>query len=167
MKKFLAILLSILMIFTITACGNTSVEDTPSDVTAAVDDTSAPEEEVAVFTPIALVHNDNLVFKVMAEPYLDKFWDGYSVDVYVENPINKTVYVALVETSVNGYMIDPYFTVEIAAGKKANETFTFMKDDLDKNGITESIDNISFKVAVYDSEWNEIWCSDPLSVDFE
>ena len=113
-----------------------------------------------------MVSNDRVIFKVTSEPYRDDFWDAYTIDVYVENPTDTTIYVALVETSVNDCMIDPYFTVEIAEGKKANECFSFMKEDLDRNNITESIDKIAFKVAVYDSEWAELWRSDEVSIDF-
>ena len=174
MKKFIAILLSILMIFSLTACGGDVVEDTAPDTTIESTDnapTSDPSEDetvvdAVVFNPITLVSNDRVIFKVTSEPYRDDFWDAYTIDVYVENPTNDTIYVALVETSVNDCMIDPYFTVEIAEGKKANECFSFMKEDLDRNNITESIDKIAFKVAVYDSEWAELWRSDEVSIDF-
>ena len=174
MKKFIAILLSILMIFSLTACGGDVVEDTTPDTTIESTDnapTSDPSEDetvvdAVVFNPVTLVSNDRVIFKVTSEPYRDDFWDAYTIDVYVENPTDKTIYVALVETSVNDCMIDPYFTVEIAEGKKANECFSFMKEDLDRNNITESIDKIAFKVAVYDSEWAELWRSDEVSIDF-
>lgn len=176
MKKFLAILLSILMIFSLTACAGDVADDTTPDTSiesTVTDDiaTSDPSEdetdvEEVVFNPVTLVSNDRVIFKVTSEPYRDDFWDAYTVDVYVENPTDETIYVALVETSVNDCMIDPYFTVEIAEGKKANETFSFMKEDLDRNGITESIDKIAFKLAIYDSEWGELWRSEELSVTF-
>ena len=175
MKKFIAILLSILMIFSLTACGGDVVEDTTPDTSiesTVTDDTtiSNPSEDETVvdvvFNPVTLVSNDRVIFKVTSEPYRDDFWDAYTIDVYVENPTDTTIYVALVETSVNDCMIDPYFTVEIAEGKKANECFNFMKDDLDRNNITESIDKIAFKVAVYDSDWAELWRSDEVSIEF-
>lgn len=176
MRKFLAILLSILMIFGMTACANDAPNtDNPDSTIESIipDDTVASdpsEDETAVdevvFNPVTLVSNDRVIFRVTSEPYRDDFWDAYTVDVYVENPTDKTIYVALVETSVNDCMIDPYFTVEIAEGKKANETFSFMKEDLDRNEITESIDKIAFKLAIYDNEWAELWRSDELSITF-
>ena len=175
MKKFIAILLSILMVFSLTACGGDVTDNTNPDTSiesTVTDDTtiSNPSEDETVvdvvFSPVTLVSNDRVIFKVTSEPYRDDFWDAYTVDVYVENPTDTTIYVALVETSVNDCMIDPYFTVEIAEGKKANECFSFMKEDLDRNNITESIDKIAFKVAVYDSEWAELWRSDEVSIDF-
>ncbi len=176
MKKFLAILLSILMIFGMTACAgdadttepDTSIESTVTDDTT-VSDPSEEETGVedVVFSPVTLVSNDRVIFKVTSEPYRDEFWDAYTIDVYVENPTDTTIYVALVETSVNDCMIDPYFTVEIAEHKKANECFSFMKEDLDRNGITDSIDKVSFKLAIYDADWAELWRSDELSITFE
>ena len=176
MKKFIAILLSILMIFSLTACGGDAVDTTnpdsgiestmPNDTTT----TNPSEEETGVedvvFTPVTLVSNDRVIFKVTSEPYRDEFWDAYSIDVYVENPTGDTIYVALVETSVNDFMIDPYLTIEIGANKKTNEVCMFMKDDLDRNNITSSIDKVAFKIAVYDSDWAELWRSDEVFVEF-
>lgn len=177
MKKFLALILAICMCFSLVACaGDPTETPTPdSTIESAVPDdtvTSDPSEDETVvdevvFTPVTLVSNDRVIFKVTSEPYRDDFWDAYTVDVYVENPTDKTIYVAMVETSVNDCMIDPYFTVEIAENKKANETFSFMKEDLDRNNITTSIDKISFKLAIYDADWNEVYRTDELSITFE
>ena len=42
-----------------------------------------------------------------------------------------------------------------------------MKEDLDRNNITESIDKIAFKLAIYDVDWNEVYRTDELSITFE
>lgn len=177
MKKFLALIMAICMCFSLVACAGDVTETPTPDSTiesTVPDDTvvSDPSEdetavEDVVFNPVTLVSNDRVIFRVTSEPYRDDFWDAYTVDVYVENPTDKTIYVAMVETSVNDCMIDPYFTVEIAEGKKANETFSFMKEDLDRNNITESIDKIAFKLAIYDADWNEVYRTDELSITFE
>ena len=178
MKKFLALILALCMCFSLVACAGDPTTPTDPTVTESpsygetVDDVTNPSEDETVvdevvFSPVTLVSNDRVIFRVTSEPYRDDFWDAYTVDVYVENPTDKTIYVAMVETSVNGYMIDPYFTVEIAEAKKTNETFSFMKEDLDRNNITESIDTIAFKLAIYDADWNEVWRSDELSISFE
>ena len=175
MKKFLAILLAIVMCFSMVACAgtpdagdpttDTTISDTVPEVSDPVEEETVVDE--VVFNPVTLVSNDRVIFRVTSEPYRDDFWDAYTVDVYVENPTDTTIYVAMVETSVNDCMIDPYFTVEIAEGKKANETFSFMKEDLDRNDITESIDKIAFKLAIYDADWNELYRTDKLSITFE
>ena len=171
MKKFLALILALCMCFSLVPCaGNPPADDTSTPDTTITDTTDPSEDESVVdvvFSPVTLVSNDRVIFKVTSEPYRDDFWDAYTVDVYVENPTDKTIYVAMVETSVNDCMIDPYFTIEIAENKKANETFSFMKEDLDRNNITESIDKIAFKLAIYDDDWNEVYRTDELSITFE
>ena len=171
MKKFLALILALCMCLSLVACaGDSPVDDTSTPDTAITDTTDPSEDESVVdvvFSPVTLVSNDRVIFKVTSEPYRDDFWDAYTVDVYVENPTDKTIYVAMVETSVNDCMIDPYFTIEIAEGKKANETFSFMKEDLDRNNITKSIDKIAFKLAIFDADWNELYRTDELSITFE
>lgn len=171
MKKFLALILALCMCFSLVACAGDPASDTTEPDTSISETIDPSEDETAVdevvFNPVTLVSNDRVIFKVTSEPYRDDFWDAYTVDVYVENPADKTIYVAMVETSVNDCMIDPYFTIEIAEGKKANETFSFMKEDLDRNNITESIDKIAFKLAIYDADWNELYRTDELSITFE
>ena len=170
MKKFLALILALCMCLSLVACaGDPPVDDTSTPDTTITDTTDPSEDESVVdvvFSPVTLVSNDRVIFKVTSEPYRDDSWDAYTVDVYVENPTDKTIYVAMVETSVNDCMIDPYFTIEIGPDKKANEVCMFMKDDLDRNNITDSIDKIAFKIAVYDSDWAELWRSDGVSVEF-
>ena len=171
MKKFLALILALCMCFSLVACAGDPASDTAEPDTSISETIDPSEDETAVdevvFNPVTLVSNDRVIFKVTSEPYRDDFWNAYTVDVYVENPTDKTIYVAMVETSVNDCMIDPYFTIEIAEGKKANETFSFMKEDLDRNHITESIDKIAFKLAIYDADWNELYRTDELSITFE
>ena len=171
MKKFLTLILALCMCFSLVACAGDPAPDTTEPDTSISETIDPSEDETAVdevvFNPVTLVSNDRVIFKVTSEPYRDDFWDAYTVDVYVENPTDKTIYVAMVETSVNDCMIDPYFTIEIAEGKKANETFSFMKEDLDRNNITESIDKIAFKLAIYDTDWNELYRTDELSITFE
>ena len=171
MKKFLALILALCMCFRLVACADNPPADDTSTPDTTITDTTDPSKDEpvvdVVFSPVTLVSNDRVIFKVTSEPYRDDFWDAYTIDVYVENPTDKTIYVAMVETSVNDCMIDPYFTVEIAEGKKANETFSFMKEDLDRNNITESIDKIAFKLAIYDADWNEVYRTDELSITFE
>ena len=171
MKKFLALILALCMCFSLVACAGDPAPDTTEPDTSISETIDPSEDETAVdevvFNPVTLVSNDRVIFKVTSEPYRDDFWDAYTVDVYVENPTDKTIYVAMVETSVNDCMIDPYFTIEIAEGKKANEAFSFMKEDLDRNNITESIDKIAFKLAIYDADWNELYRTDELSITFE
>ena len=83
MKKFLAILLAIVMCFSMVACAGTPDAGDPTTDTAISDtvpEVSDPVEEETVvdevvFNPVTLVSNDRVIFRVTSEPYRDDFWD--------------------------------------------------------------------------------------------
>ena len=80
---------------------------------------------------------------------------GPKVKLLIENNSDKTYIVQARECSVNGFMIDPVFSSDVASGKKANEGLTLMKRELEKNGIT-SIETVElhFKIA-NSNDWSD------------
>lgn len=77
---------------------------------------------------------------------------GPKLVMYLENTGSKDVCVQVRDVSVNGYMIDPIFSVDLPAGKHAISGVTFMKDDLSKNGISK-IQTVDLSFHVFD--WDE------------
>ena len=74
--------------------------------------------------------------------------------------VNNSGYDITVQTrdkSVNGVMVDPYFSPGIANGKTGIESIRYYKSDLEKVGIT-GVENSEFKFRVF---------SDGDVVDFE
>jgi hypothetical protein len=71
--------------------------------------------------------------------------------LFIENKEDENLMFSIRDASVNGFMIDPFWANEVAAGKKANETVTFLKSDLEKNGI-ETVEEITFTLVVYESD---------------
>ena len=51
--------------------------------------------------------------------------------------------------SVNGYLIDPFWAVSVAAGKRACSEITFYGSDLEANGI-EEVSDVEFTLLVSD-----------------
>ena len=80
----------------------------------------------------------------------DSMW-GFELKLYCENKTDKTLMFAVEDASVNGYMMDPGFATEVAAGKKENTEMTWFTDDLETNGV-ESVEDIEMKIHVYDSD---------------
>lgn len=79
---------------------------------------------------------------------------GADMKVTIENLSDKNITVNTRDVSVNGIMSDPIFSVDVAAGKKANDTITFY--DLEDKGIDE-IGEIELGFHVYDSDsWDTI-----------
>lgn len=96
----------------------------------------------------------------------DSFW-GSDVYVYAENNTDANITIQARDVSIDGFMIDPMFSCDIAAGKKAYDTITFMQSDLEDNGIID-ITQLELKLTVFDSDsWNDIVETDIITVIFE
>ncbi len=68
--------------------------------------------------------------------------------------------------SINGFMVEPMFSCDVAAGKQAYDSLTFLESNLTENGI-ESIDNMEISFHIFDAEsWDTILDSEPINVSF-
>lgn len=104
-----------------------------------------------------------IVIKGLAEE--DSFL-GPSVVVYIENNSDKDITVQTNDTSINGFMIDAIFSCNVAAGKRAVDTITFMESDLEENDIT-AIENVelSFHAINFD-DWETIFDTEIITITF-
>lgn len=94
----------------------------------------------------------------------DSFW-GTDICVYVENLTQSDVTIQLRNTSVNGFMIDPIFSCDVIAGKRAYDSITFLQSNLTDNGITK-IENMEFSLHIFDSDsWKTIKDTDKILVN--
>ncbi|MBR6473275.1 MAG: hypothetical protein IKS99_06105, partial [Firmicutes bacterium] len=150
MKKLLPILLIIAVVFMFSACGgsdessasqstdqNTEQAEEATDSGEAASESEAasePEEEAPEFEEITVVDNDECTIKITGlDP--DGFW-GYTLDTYLENKSeDKTYMFSVISASVNGVESDPFFATEVAAGKKKNDSISFLDDSLKNNGV--------------------------------
>ena len=95
----------------------------------------------------------------------DSFW-GADIYVYVENNSDRNVTVQARSVSINGFMVEPMFSCDVAAGKQAYDSLTFLESDLTENGI-ESIDDMEISFHIFDTEsWDTIFDSEAISVSF-
>lgn len=96
----------------------------------------------------------------------DSFW-GSDVYVYAENNTASNITIQSRDVSINGFMVDPAFSCDIVAGKKAYDTITFFESDLDENGITD-ITDLEIKFYIFNSDsWGTIHETDAITVTFE
>lgn len=82
----------------------------------------------------------------------------------IENLSDIGITVQVRDTSINGIMMDPIFSTDIAVGKKANDEMSFysLKDE----GI-DKIETMEFSFHVFGSEdWDTIVDTDPIILDF-
>ena len=77
----------------------------------------------------------------------------FTMYVYMENKTDRNLMYSWDMVSVNGCMIDPFWAVSVAAGKRACSEITFYGSDLEANGI-EEVSDVEFTLLVSDyDDW--------------
>ena len=163
-KKMIAMSAALALTLSLAACGKAESETTipsgstapsattqPSETTRP-SETTVPETsgqaEVA-FEELVLVDNDNCTVKVVGIEEDGLF--GYGVKLFLENKTQQNLMFSTTDVSVNGFMVDPLWAATVSAGKKANETVTFLSSDFETNGI-KTVEEITFTLNVYDND---------------
>ena len=145
--KYLTFLILVCVLFTLVSCGVTTTTPIAGDVVTepALDTT----ETTPSFEPITVVDNEFVTFTVKSIVY-DEFWGTYGLKVFLENKTEVPVTFAWNEVSVNGYMCDPFWASEVAAGKKENTTITWWVTSFEENDIDYTkIETIEFVLDAY------------------
>ena len=181
MKKIFYVVLSFLLALSITACSYTPdpendklpiATQTPNPGTAAPDAAADPTAAATENSTSAVSINEQIIYDkdgirvTVLGLTQDDFW-GPAVKVLVENTSAENITVQLRNSSVNDLMLDPMFSCDVAAGKKAYDTITFLESDLEKNNITD-IKELELYLTVFDSDnWKDILNTDIITVTFE
>ncbi len=135
--------------------GTASVTGTESEI-ATSETTESIQEEVEAeqgntdsFEEISVVDNEYCSITI-TELDEDNFW-GYSLKATLENKSEDTTYMFTVQdSSINNVYSEPFWASEVAAGKKSNETISFVDSDLENYDIGD-ISDIAMTFNVYDS----------------
>lgn len=107
-----------------------------------------------------LAYDENGVKIVVKGVSEDGSWFGPSVMVFIQNNTGRMITVQARNLSVNGFMVEPVFSSDVAAGKAAIDGITLMSDDLEANGI-QSIDEVELSFHVfYEDTWENL-CDTP------
>ena len=115
--------------------------------------TDKPSGGVYPIADQVLVDNDICTFKIV-KAVKDNFW-GFILTVYCENKTDKNLRFSADNVSVNGWMIDPYWAEDVAAGQSSTDDMTFNTEDFEEVGFSEA-DEIQFLLRVYDSDtWTD------------
>ena len=162
MKKLFVLLLCLALTAGLCACGAapapTEAPLFPTEAPAIPDTTEVPTEGAPKVDEsqtqqenlqLELYRNDRCAFSVTKTEYNEHL--GLQVHVLCENNSDNTLLFTWNNTSVCGYMYEPYWAVEVAPGKKVNSTLDFDTYELEKMGIT-SVDEIFFTLSVIDAE---------------
>ncbi len=124
----------------------------------------ATEKPSVTIEEAVLLDRDGIKVTVKSLDMKGSFY-GPELKMLFENNSGKNVTVQARNASVNGYMIDPMMSVDVASGKKANDAMSFSSSDLATAGIT-TIADIEFAFHVFDSEtWNDLFNSDTVKIE--
>ena len=183
-KKLVAIMLLVTMALSLIACGgapetsggdlsaitekqeeNSAVNDTTGSQNEDNDKDESKNVEIGAFSTDASIEESVLLeendVKITATGLS---YTNYSVELslLIENNSDKDLQfisnsLAYSCNAVNGYMVDDgYLNVDVAAGKKANDTISFGIDGLTIYGITEIADiQVGFDIS--DDDYNHIY----------
>ena len=162
MKKLFVLLLCLALTAGLCACGAapapTEAPLFPTEAPAAADATEAPTDGAPKVDEsqtqqenlqLELYRNDRCAFSVTKTEYNEHL--GLQVHVLCENNSDNTLLFTWNNTAVCGYMYEPYWAEEVAAGKKVNSTIDFDTYELEQMGIS-SVDEIFFTLSVIDAE---------------
>lgn len=163
MKRFFALLLCLALCAGFAACGSapapTEAPPAPTAAPAVPGETEAPREDGAPKVdesltqelPLnqALYSDEACSFSVTEAEYNEHL--GLRVHVLCENNSDRPLMFTWNNTSVCGFMYDPYWAEEVAAGKKVNSIIDLDTYALEQLGI-EAVEEISFTLTVVDSE---------------
>ncbi len=157
----------------LSACGAPSGANDPSnDKTPSVPNTTesnttneqpaAPEQTAngSTIDEQVLLDRDGIIITTKS---IEDGMFGPEIKILIENNSDTNVTIQARDCTVNGIMVEPMFSVDVAAGKKANDDITFMSSNLEAAQI-EVIKDISLKFHVFKTDgWDTVFDTEQIS----
>ena len=162
MRKLFTIILVLTLILSLSACG-----ESMGDINDKIPVSGSSEEQKNKITEVTLaeqvIYEGNDI-KITATGLSNESFLGPSINVLIENNSRRNITVQARNSNINDLMVETVFSADVAAGKKANDTITFMSSDLEIAGIT-IIKDIEFSFHVIDSDsWDVIVDTDMIAL---
>ena len=143
---------------------NESSSDAQKDNSSSTDTSATDSSSADAATVSEQVLYDANDIKITTTGLEDGLF-GTDLKLKIENNSATNVTVQDRNANVNGYMVDTMMSVDVAAGKMANDTLTFQTQGLKECGI-ESIASMEFQFVILNTDsFDEIAVSDMLKVD--
>ncbi|WP_343348547.1 hypothetical protein [Terrisporobacter petrolearius] len=119
------------------------------DATSTIED-----DKSAVNAQQETVVLDNKYCKmVITKTYEDKTWNEVGFKVTIENKTDKDLLIGAEDVSVNGYMNDPVWAVNVTAGNKVNSKISWLTNNEDNNNVksVDDLKNVKMSMSISDN----------------
>lgn len=170
MKRILSLVIALLMLLSMAACGGEADAELkkPADVSVNDSTDTKPEESerpAEVETAIAeTVLVDEAGVKITAKSFQEDGMFGPAVKILIENNSDVDLTVQTRDSSVNGYMVETMLSADVVSGKKANDEIVFMASDLEACGI-ETVADMEFAFHIFTTEdWEDYLDTAPIQL---
>ena len=155
MKKIISIVLAIVLILSLTGCGGSASASTPATGSSSSETRPANASDVTSSKASETTISETVIFdergiKVTAKELNMKGTFGPELKLLIENDSGLDLTFQCRGASVNGYMVETMMSVDVANGKKANDSLTFSNSDIKLCGI-DTIANLCFSLHIFDS----------------
>ena len=114
-------------------------------------DTSAAGTFDQVYDNSGNVVYENNGIRIISKDFLEDGVFGPEQYLYIENNSGQNIIVQTRNTSIDGYMVDTVISSEILSGKVRIDAMTFMRTDIETNGIT-NIETIETSFAILNAD---------------
>lgn len=125
-------------------------EAIPKKVDSEEKNQDQSKEKNAIEYEEELYRDENIV--ITYDKITENSYGGHDIDFVIENYSSRTLEVQTRETSINGYMVDPICSIEIAPNKKAVDGMGTDGVDAERVPLKE-ISDIETKFHIID--WND------------
>ena len=146
LNKSIRLMLIGVMAMSFVACSDPETSKVEGGSATPVEEKKEEKEVLEVKQDEVVLVDDELARIVVTEKFNDEIL-GPSYKVSVENKTDKKIIVQTRDVSIDGVMEEPIFSVEVTAGKKANDNMTFMNIE-----SLEALKNLEGKLLIMDDE---------------
>lgn len=175
MKRIISLVMVLLMLLSLAACGGEKDEELkkPTDVSVQGTEETTPDgtkpaettQPAAVKDTIAeTVLVDEAGVKITAKSFEADGIFGPALKILIENNSDVDLTVQTRNSSVNGYMVETMLSADVVSGKKANDEIVFMSSELEACGI-ETIADMEFAFHIFTTaDWEDYLDTAPIQI---
>lgn len=89
--------------------------------------------------------------------------DDYNINFLIENTSDRTLEIQVRETSINGFMVDPICSMEVASNKKVEDSMEILGKDTERTPMSE-VENIETKFHIFNWDYNFNYDTDNIII---